>query len=123
MLIRILRYYPLTLAWYIFVYTVCLLPVPETPLNHVIGIDKLVHLALWFIASCIIWWEYGRAPGYLRPRRAWWITCLLPVLSSGSIELLQSYATTCRSGDWYDFLFNSAGVMLALIIHPQSSKR
>ena len=111
-----MRHYPLTILWFIFIYIVCLMPVPETPLNHVIGIDKFVHLGLWLVASLIIWLEYFRAPERWKPRRPLWLTLVLPVLASGSIELLQAYATTCRSGDWFDFLFNAAGVLLAAAI-------
>lgn len=111
-----MRHYPLTILWFIFIYIVCLMPVPETPLNHVIGIDKFVHLGLWLVASLIIWFEYFRAPRRWQPRRPLWLTLVLPVLASGSIELLQAYATTCRSGDWFDFLFNAAGVLLAAAI-------
>ncbi len=111
-----MRHYSLTILWFIFIYIVCLMPVPETPLNHVIGIDKFVHLGLWLVASLIIWLEYFRAPERWKPRRPLWLTLVLPVLASGSIELLQAYATTCRSGDWFDFLFNAAGVILAAIL-------
>lgn len=109
----IFRYYPLTILWFIFIYVVCLMPVPETPLSHVIGIDKFVHLGLWMVASLLIWIEYWRAPEPAKPHHPLLLTVALPILCSGSIELLQAYATTCRSGDWYDFLFNAAGVLLA----------
>lgn len=113
---RYLRHYPLTILWFIAIYTVCLIPVPETPLNHVIGIDKVVHLALWMVASILIWVEYYRAPQQCKPQHPLLLTVMLPILAGGSIELLQAYATTCRSGDWVDFLFNSAGVLLAWLL-------
>lgn len=113
-----MRHYPLTILWFIFIFIVCLMPVPETPLSHVVNIDKFVHLGLWLVASLIIWFEYFRAPERWQPRQPLWLTLVFPVLASGSIELLQAYATTCRSGDWLDFLFNAAGVILAaLIVH------
>ena len=34
---------------------------------------------------------------------------------SGCIELMQTYLTTNRSGDWLDFLANSTGVLLAVV--------
>lgn len=114
-LFKILRHYPLTMAWFAFVYTVCLIPVPEVPVKPVVGFDKVVHLALWLVASGLIWWEYYRAPQSMRPRFPWVLTVALPILCSGSIELLQAYATTCRSGDWWDFLFNALGVLLAAL--------
>ena len=38
---------------------------------------------------------------------------LLPIAISGLLELLQEYATDCRSGDWYDFVANTLGVLTA----------
>lgn len=120
----LLRHYPLTSLWFVFIYIVCLIPVPETPLSGVIGFDKIVHTLLWMTASLLIWFEWGRAPREWKPRWTWTLTIALPVLASGSIELLQAYATTCRSGDWWDFLFNSAGVLLAaLLVRLWSRKR
>lgn len=118
-----LRHYPLTLLWFAFVFTVCLMPVPETPLSHVINFDKVVHLLLWLAASLIIWTEYWHAPLRWKPRRRLWLTLALPAAASGLIELLQKYATTCRSGDWMDFLFNAAGVLLATLIARRLEKR
>ncbi len=111
-----MHHYPLTILWFIFIYIICLMPVPETPLSHVVNIDKFVHLGIWLVASLIIWWEYFRAPARWQPRRPLWLTLVLPLAAGGSIELLQAYATTCRSGDWLDFLFNGAGVILATVI-------
>lgn len=88
------------------------MPVPDTPLNSVVGIDKVVHLGLWFVASLLIWWEYYRVHKKGRQlRRPWLLTVVLPILCSGSIELIQPYVG--RSGEWWDFAFNSAGVLLA----------
>lgn len=111
-----MHHYPLTILWFIFIYIICLMPVPETPLSHVVGIDKFVHLGLWLVASLIIWGEYFRAPRRWQPRHPLWLTLALPLFAGGSIELLQAYATTCRSGDWLDFLFNASGVILAALI-------
>lgn len=107
-----MHYFPLTTLWFIAIYAVCLMPVPDTPLNSVVGIDKVVHLGLWFVASLLIWWEYYRVHKKGRQlRRPWLLTVVLPILCSGSIELIQPYVG--RSGEWWDFAFNSAGVLLA----------
>ena len=34
----------------------------------------------------------------------------------GGLELAQKYLTTCRSGEWLDFMANSAGVVLAALV-------
>ena len=44
-----------------------------------------------------------------------WGGILAPIAMSGCIELMQTYLTTNRSGDWLDFLANSTGVLLAVV--------
>ena len=40
-----------------------------------------------------------------------------PILMSGMIEILQEYCTSGRrNGDWYDFLANTLGVLLAAVV-------
>ena len=39
-----------------------------------------------------------------------------PIVMSGLIELAQNYLTTYRSGEWADFIANSTGVLLALVV-------
>jgi VanZ family protein len=39
-----------------------------------------------------------------------------PVIFGGIIEILQTYLTTSRSGDWMDFLFDTIGVFLGILI-------
>lgn len=65
----------------------------------------------------VIWLEYlYHYRGQFRPTTALYITWIIPVLLSGSIELGQEYLTDNRSGDWFDFLANITGVTLAALI-------
>lgn len=112
-----LKKYPLTWILVAVIYYICLTPVPETPVDDVPGIDKFVHTGLYGFLCLIIWWERLRQ-AKTRPLNR--VHCfigafLLPILMSGSIELLQAYATTCRSGDWWDMAANTLGVVLTWI--------
>lgn len=106
--------YPLTWLLVVFIYVLCLMPVPETPVDGLPGIDKLVHTAMYGFLCLVIWGERLRQ----RKRRPLnGVHCfvgafVLPLVMSGSIELLQAYATTCRSGDWWDMAANALGVVI-----------
>lgn len=108
-----LRHYPLTLLCVATVCVLSLYPVPETPLSHVIGIDKVAHILMYGGLSLLLWWEYLRAHPDAPWRQAAVWTMVLPIAMSGLLELLQEYATDCRSGDWYDFAANTLGVLAA----------
>lgn len=62
--------YPFSLLFAVFIWVICLIPIPETPLSDVRMIDKWTHIALYFIFSSVIGHEYFRA--IKKPlRRSW----------------------------------------------------
>ena len=74
--------------------------VPQTELNTVPFIDKIVHLCMYGGLSIVLWGE-----NLLRSQpkgRKYLIasTVLSPILLGGCIEILQGTCTEARSGDW-----------------------
>lgn len=77
-----------------------------------------------------IWWEYtGKhkrqywdiMKRYRKSRNFHWKDLLIggmvcPIIMGGLVELAQAYLTTCRSGDWFDVLCNTLGVLLGCLI-------
>ena len=46
-------------------------------------------------------------------RSIWALTLGWPVCFGGLVEVLQATLTTCRSGDWLDFVADAVGVLCA----------
>lgn len=109
-----LKKFPFTWAVVAVIYFVCLMPVPETPVQDVPGIDKLVHTGMYGFLCLVIMFERLRMvkSRSLSVKRCFVGLFILPVMMSGSIELLQAYATNCRSGDWWDMAANTLGVIV-----------
>ncbi len=132
----ILRKYPLTLLLSVAIWVVCLIPVPETPLNEISFIDKWTHFVMYAVLTLVLLYEHRRAcassiagnvsdtadhspdkdnrptAGHKKGNSisAWLL--LLPISQGCLIELAQAYLTTCRSGDWFDALCNTLGVLI-----------
>lgn len=109
--------YPCSLLLTLFIWVVCLMPIPETPLDNVTLIDKWVHIVMYLLLAVTIGVEYYRAykansTGLGVVLRAWFF----PAAMGGAIELAQAYLTTCRTGDWMDFLANGIGATLGFIV-------
>lgn len=127
--------YPLTALAVVVIWTLCLIPIPETPLNQISLIDKWTHLVLFGGLTVIIWAEMLRDdkrrtkeavysdPKALSPsckilsrHYALW-GGLAPWLMGGLIEIVQA---TCihgvRSGDPIDFMADGVGVLLGMAI-------
>ena len=110
--------YPLTWAFVFIIFYVCLMPVPETPVDDVPGIDKLVHTGMYGLICLVILGERlrQRKSRPIDMRHCFVGAFVLPIAMSGIIELLQAYATTCRSGDWWDMAANTLGVVIVWLL-------
>lgn len=106
--------YPLSNVVATAIVILSLIPIPEVPqLENISLLDKWVHMVMYGGLCVIIWWEYLHQHRSIHWRRALVGAVLLPVALGGGLELAQKYLTTCRSGEWLDFLANSVGVVLA----------
>lgn len=129
-IIRIIKSYPLTLLTVILIWYLCFCTPPSTKLNHVIGIDKVVHFGMYAFLTIVLLFEEAKAKGlwmkddglcafmihkfsigYL------FFTLISPILMSGLIEILQETCTGGRrSGDIWDFVANSLGAIAAWLL-------
>ncbi len=113
-----IKRYPLSMAVIIAVVYLSFFRPPSTGLPDIPNMDKAVHFCMYFGMSGILWFEFLRAhrKDSAPVWHAWIGACLCPVLFSGAVELLQSYCTTYRGGDWLDFAANVAGALSASVI-------
>jgi VanZ family protein len=109
--------YPFSVICVCLVWILSLLPsFPETPLDNVAFIDKGVHFIMYGGTCLVIWLEYilkHKSPDYKKLFFWGWLAL---VLMGGVLEILQSYCTTTRRGDWLDFAANTTGVTLGGIV-------
>lgn len=112
-----LKKYPLSLIIITAIIYLSFFKPPKTDLDNIPGIDKIVHICMYMGLSGMLWMEYLlKHKTSFRLKRVFAGAVLLPILFSGSIELLQEYCTSYRGGDWLDFAANTTGVVLASLI-------
>lgn len=109
--------YPLSIITIMVVVYLSFFTPPSTPLDGVTNIDKLVHAGMYFFLTSLLWLEFFRShPGAIPWKHAVVGAFILPLVFSGAIELLQEYATTHRSGEWWDFASNTFGVVMGAVV-------
>ena len=108
--------YPLSVITALAIWVVCMIPIPETPLDDVSFIDKWTHFVMYGTLTVVIWVEYALRHKVVAWRRLTALGVVLPVVMGCAVELAQAYLTTCRSGDWIDALCNAMGVLLGAAI-------
>ena len=118
---KILHYlttnYPISCLYVTFIWILCFMDVPHTPLDNITLIDKWTHIVMYAGTCATIWYEYLYHHKEINKKRTFLLAWLAPLLMSGLIEILQEYCTGGRrSGDWLDFAANSIGVTLGNVI-------
>ena len=116
-IMKSIRKYPVSLFLIAAIWTVCLIPIPETPLNDVPMMDKWTHFVMFGVLSLCIISEYV----YRHRKPKGWdvalVGMLLPFAMGGMIELAQAYCTGGnRSGDVMEWLADGIGVLIGAAI-------
>lgn len=112
-----IKKYPTSLFLVVAIWIICLIPIPETPLDDVPMIDKWTHFVMYGSLCSVIFAEYAKRHIQPNIKRLAIGGVLLPIIMGGLIELAQAYCTGGnRSGDWIDWIANSIGVMIGTAI-------
>ena len=106
-----LKKYPLTLLCIVVIWVLCLCRPPQVNIEFELsfGIDKVAHFIMYAGTCGVIWWEYLRSHTSINWKKVLLFSLIAPILMSGTIELVQGYATDYRGADWGDVLANSIG--------------
>ena len=112
---EIINTFPFSIAVTVAIWVLCLIPIPETPLSDISLIDKWTHFVMYGVLTLVMLWERGKKP--MKPMISVWQLLLIPIVMGGLIELAQRYLTTCRSGEWLDFVGDTIGVVIGAILY------
>ena len=114
---HIIRKYRVSLFLIAAILTVCIIPLPETPMDDVPMMDKWTHFVMFGVLSLCIIAEYVYWHRKPKAREVALGGMLLPFALGGLIELVQAYCTGGnRSGDVMDWLADGIGVLIGAAI-------
>lgn len=105
------------LVWGFLLFYFTLLPSEELPKDLADLNDKMLHALIFFIWTSLIIVGLLRYPikKTLSPRLLKSL-CFIVITAGGLIEVLQYTLVPGRSGDWWDFLANSVGTVIAALL-------
>ncbi len=75
--------------------------------------DKIVHFLMYFGITLVFLFEHYIET--LKMNKKDYVMNLYPLILGGLIEIIQSMFTQSRSGDWYDFIADISGILVANI--------
>ena len=118
-----IKRYPLSLTITATILYLSFFKPPKQEIITIEHLDKVVHFCMYAGLCTIVWLEYFLSHEGVSRVRTVCLAVVAPIIFSGAIELGQGYLTTYRGIDIYDFIFNSIGVLAALlfakfVMHP-----
>ena len=102
--------YPLSIIVGITIFYLSLFTPPEFPklIDILWEPDKIIHVLMYAGFNAVVLFESRKGLTFKKLI----LLSLIPLLFGGIMEILQETLTTDRTGSWYDFIANSAGVIL-----------
>ena len=85
----------------------------EVPLFEIPFLDKLVHFGMYFFFMSVMIFEKRKI---IKNTSHLLLLSLIPVSYGLLMEILQMTITETRSGDAFDFLSNTAGALVSLLV-------
>ncbi len=101
------------IAWFFVVLLLLCLPgnqLPRSKLFAIIFFDKMIHVGCFALLVFLFYWPMRQQDGrhqYLAR------LCMATIIWGITSELIQKYFIPYRSFDWFDWLADSTGVLLA----------
>lgn len=118
-----IKKYPLSLLTIGVILFLSFFNPPETPLNKVTNIDKVLHFFMYFGFCSIVWFEYYKSHNHPNLSRLIPWAIIAPILFSGLIEIGQQTLTPTRAAEWWDFLCNTLGCLTAALFSQLVTRR
>lgn len=118
-----LKKYPLSILIIAVILFLSFFNPPETPLNEVSNIDKILHFAMYFGFCSVLWFEYFRSHEQAEAKRLIPWAIIAPIAFSGLIEIGQQTLTPTRAADWWDFFSNTLGCLVAALFSQTVTRR
>lgn len=109
-----------TTYWKTILCSICILilsiaPFSSRGMKPIPNLDKVIHTIMYLVFTLILVYDFRKNHSTMQIRTLA-IVILLPILYGGIMEVFQGIFTTNRYADIFDFLANSVGVFIGLII-------
>lgn len=118
-----LKKYPLSILIIGIILFLSFFNPPETPLNEVTNLDKVLHFTMYFGFCAVLWFEYFKSHEQSEAKRLIPWAIIAPIIFSGLVEIGQQTLTPTRAADWGDFFFNALGCLVAALFSQTVTRR
>jgi hypothetical protein len=108
--------------WTAVIFGLCSMPgkaIPHISWLELLSFDKFVHASIFFVLQVLYMKGFSSQQNYLFLQKNYALISLIFCVSyGGALEIMQACFFSERSGDWFDFIANSFGCIMGLILFP-----
>ena len=90
-------------------------PLPDNDIHLFEGADKVVHAIMFFGVMICLALDYIRKRSHVSATPLF-LFCIVTIAFGGAIEFIQDWMGLGRSKDFFDFIADSIGAIVALIL-------
>jgi VanZ family protein len=115
------------ILWTLVIFGLCSMPgksIPKINWLELLSFDKFVHAGIFFVEQLFLMHALiSLSEENFFKKNYKWLSVLFCVLYGGSLELMQRYIFSERSGDVLDFIANSTGCITGLFLFNPLAKK
>ncbi|MDR0228401.1 MAG: VanZ family protein [Flavobacteriaceae bacterium] len=112
-------YLGLGILWTLFILYACLIESSSVPSASFLNIpykDKIAHFTFYCIFSILWFLHYRKRKVISSNKTLSFCIFTIATLMGGTVELMQLFFTDSRGAEWGDFIVNSLGSFVGLLI-------
>ena len=112
----------LALVWAFVIFCLCATPgsyIPSVSWLEMLSFDKWVHAGVFFVLCSLI---SIHTQARKKSIQVLLVYVLLCIIYGGALEIMQAKVFSERSADWQDFIANSFGCLISLLLYKRWSK-
>jgi VanZ family protein len=116
---QFLFYYYKSIIVFLLIFFASTIPANEVEKVSWLSIpdlDKLIHLGMYFLLTFVMIYDVKKVKPDQSFKKIILITGVIAISIGGSLEMLQIFLTSTRSGEFLDFIFNTIGSVCAIIL-------
>ena len=115
------------ILWTGIIFALCSMPgkaIPKIRWLELLSFDKFVHASIFFVEQILLMRALISLQENTFFRQNYkWISVLFCIAYGGSLEIMQYYVFSERSGDVLDFIANSTGCIVGLFVFNPLAKK
>ncbi len=119
--------YKWSLLWALLILILCGIPgrdIPHISFLEILRFDKFVHAGIFFVLILLTIRGFLLQTHFIKVQQsAKLVALVMCIVYGGSLELMQGALFEERSADVYDFLANSFGCVLGLLMYNRVAKK